>query len=253
MKHIPLSRGQFALVDDEDFERISKRRWYASFVAGKFYANGSCGRDSKPIPLSHVIFGERLGWGGVIYKNGNPLDCRKDNLSKRIRPSDINHRLCGRCKKEFPISIFKNKGKKYRSYCKKCANEKHLEWCGKNPDKIRAWQVRERIENPLKFRWENIAKRASQKGWGVMSRSQFFAWHSSQKKECSYCGVGEETARILYKFPLAIDRKDNKIGYIIDNVVLACHRCNTVKSCFLSYDEMRFVAQNIFVSKVTAT
>jgi hypothetical protein len=31
MKRVPLSKGLFALVDDEDYERVMEHKWYASF------------------------------------------------------------------------------------------------------------------------------------------------------------------------------------------------------------------------------
>lgn len=40
-----------------------------------------------------------------------------------------------------------------------------------------------------------------------------------------------------------MDRRDNGIGYTQDNVVPACKRCNTVKSMYLSYDQMMIVAE----------
>lgn len=40
MKTIPLTRGQFALVDDDDFERVSKHRWHAHMKNGTFYVTG---------------------------------------------------------------------------------------------------------------------------------------------------------------------------------------------------------------------
>lgn len=42
-----------------------------------------------------------------------------------------------------------------------------------------------------------------------------------------------------------LDRKDNLKGYTMDNVVPACRRCNTVKSMYLTYDEMMLVAKTL--------
>lgn len=37
---------------------------------------------------------------------------------------------------------------------------------------------------------------------------------------------------------LTIDRKNNNGNYCIDNIVLACYRCNTIKGDFFTEQEM---------------
>lgn len=48
---------------------------------------------------------------------------------------------------------------------------------------------------------------------------------------------------------LTIDRKDNKIGYIIDNMVLCCFRCNSTKSDFFTFEEMLKIGKKIIKPK----
>ena len=73
MRKIRLTQNQFALVDDSDFDRVSRIKWYAQrSLSGKYYArNGKSGfLHSFLLPT----FKE------VDHKNGNPLDNRRENL-----------------------------------------------------------------------------------------------------------------------------------------------------------------------------
>jgi hypothetical protein len=51
---------------------------------------------------------------------------------------------------------------------------------------------------------------------------------------CVYCGSPDR---------IEVDRMDSCLGYMVDNIAPACHRCNTVKSNVVSYDEMLKIAE----------
>ena len=38
---------------------------------------------------------------------------------------------------------------------------------------------------------------------------------------------------------------NNNLGYLLDNIVLCCNRCNTIKTSFFSYEEMKLVGKII--------
>lgn len=71
MKTIALTQGKVAIVDDEDFEELSKYKWCYS----------SCGyakRTLKNIRMHKVIMNAGDRW--VDHINGDRLDNRKENL-----------------------------------------------------------------------------------------------------------------------------------------------------------------------------
>ncbi len=43
IKHIPLTRGKFAIVDAEDYERLNRYKWHAICIRGKWYARRAVG------------------------------------------------------------------------------------------------------------------------------------------------------------------------------------------------------------------
>lgn len=107
-KQIPLSQGLFATVDDEDYEELTKRKWYAHYSPSnrKFYAisnvpNPAAGKtpDGKTkrstIRMHRVVMGvEGIALVGkrhtpVDHKDGNTLNNQKDNL--RIADCTLNN------------------------------------------------------------------------------------------------------------------------------------------------------------------
>lgn len=76
MKQIPLTQGKFATVDDEDYELLSKTKWYAvKHNSGKFYA-----ASGFRIKYMHRVLECPLGGYVVDHINGDGLDNRRENL-----------------------------------------------------------------------------------------------------------------------------------------------------------------------------
>lgn len=93
-KLIPLTFGQSAIVDAEDFEWLSQWDWYASKrvnAAGTFYAVRT-GPDRKRIRMHRLI----LGCGPTEegdHRNGSTLDNRRENLRKCTHLQNGSNRL----------------------------------------------------------------------------------------------------------------------------------------------------------------
>ena len=74
-----------------------------------------------------------------------------------------------------------------------------------------------------------------------ISKAEFINWYNNQTKVCVYCKRLESDIVKDYHGTyrrLSIDRKINNKGYKINNIVLACLRCNTIKSNSISYEKM---------------
>jgi len=96
MKEIPLTRGMFALVDDEDFARcIALGKWQAREGWNTWYA--STDSYDKCILLHRFIVGIHELPGNtyrVDHINRNGLDCQKLNL-RAVSVSINNHNRVG--------------------------------------------------------------------------------------------------------------------------------------------------------------
>lgn len=77
-----------------------------------------------------------------------------------------------------------------------------------------------------------------------LTREEFIEWYEKQPRICAYCGLPEEELKnindpfVNVTPRLTIDCKDNYKGYKIDNIILACRRCNALKNDFFGYEEM---------------
>lgn len=86
MKRIPLTQGQFALVDDADFDWLSQWKWHTvgggkhkHYASRTIYVNGGKGKRDKCVSMHRLIFDfpARLE---VDHINGNGLDNQRINL-----------------------------------------------------------------------------------------------------------------------------------------------------------------------------
>lgn len=80
MKTIPLTHGLEAIVDDEDYEELSKFKWYAVGHTGQEYAARYGGHDSPQHIRMHRVLIRAPDGMQVDHINGNRLDNRKENL-----------------------------------------------------------------------------------------------------------------------------------------------------------------------------
>jgi hypothetical protein len=83
MKQIQLTHGCIALVDDCDFELVSRYKWYAiQHENNRWYAGTQS--ESVPFHMHRLILGFPNGMD-IDHKNGDGLDNRRENLRPATR------------------------------------------------------------------------------------------------------------------------------------------------------------------------
>lgn len=91
MKTLQLTRGKHAVVDDEDYAKVSQFRWYAFRTAsGYWYAARSVYKHkpkrSQTVILMHrFLLGLEAKKGQLVqFKDKDGLNCRRKNLKVKI-------------------------------------------------------------------------------------------------------------------------------------------------------------------------
>ncbi len=99
MKEVLLTKGQKCLVDDEDYDVVSRHKWKAVWCTDRYYAgrtvkspSESDGISKGGILLMHrFIMGAKKGQE-IDHRNNNSLDNRRENL--RFCTSSQNRANC---------------------------------------------------------------------------------------------------------------------------------------------------------------
>jgi len=98
-RRIPLTRGQFAIVDPEDYERLSKYKWFLSCSpTGSYAARWQRNRHGRKKIWMHRELIDIPNGMVCDHISGNGLDNRKANL----RPATVSQNLCNRPKRKDP-------------------------------------------------------------------------------------------------------------------------------------------------------
>jgi hypothetical protein len=114
-KQIPLTQGQFAIVDDEDYEELSKFKWHAlpKYNSKMLYAARNSPREPgekrSKIYMAIEIMKPRKGLV-VDHINHNTLDNRKENLRNVTQSQNIRNCIPRKSASGFRgVSIINNK------------------------------------------------------------------------------------------------------------------------------------------------
>ena len=130
MKTIPLTRGLFVKVDDEDYKKFAIFRWHAQvYNRHKGHYRASRYDGKRFVYLYREILKAPKG-KYIDHINGDTLDDRKRNLRFCTLSQNNMNQITQKRKKASKykgVSLNKNKYKKWRAYIK--INQKQI-WLG---------------------------------------------------------------------------------------------------------------------------
>jgi hypothetical protein len=93
MREIPLTHGEVALVDDEDFEWLSKFSWRVVDDP----RNNTLYAAASPITMHRIILGSDGAEASLVdHENGNGLDNRRENLRMATASQNQGNRRLNR-------------------------------------------------------------------------------------------------------------------------------------------------------------
>lgn len=158
-------------------------------------------------------------------------------------------KICPKCKRELPATseFFGNDKKskdKLQYQCRKCQKEyreNHKEEIAERHKKYSKTSIGIYAKTKARAKARNIPFK--------FTKEEFVKWYEQQKQQCVYCDILKELLKPLelgrkdQRNHLTIDRKNNNKGYVIDNICLACDKCNTVKNDIFTFKQMREIAQ----------
>ena len=125
-KLIALTQGKFAIVDNEDFDELSKHKWNACSDRGNFYARRLQRKGIKRINIHmhREVINAPVGIE-VDHKNGNGLDNQKCNLRLCTRFENTRNRH-QKIKNQSGYKGVTPEGKKWKSRIRVNGKEKYL-------------------------------------------------------------------------------------------------------------------------------
>lgn len=90
---VQLTKGKYALVDEEDFARVSQYAWYTQGIAGRQYAACDLGSTANRTRLyMHRVISNAPKGVQIDHVNGNSLDNRKANLRYASKATNMRNR-----------------------------------------------------------------------------------------------------------------------------------------------------------------
>jgi len=140
MKQIPLTQGQFAIVDDADYEWLNQWKWYAHKNYNTFYAvrKSKTVNGKRDLIRMHIeIIGKKEGLI-TDHINGDGLDNQRHNL-RHVTYRQNQQNLHAERSSRFPgVGWFKATGK-WRGRVRIGGRLKHLGYFVSETDAFKAY------------------------------------------------------------------------------------------------------------------
>lgn len=183
MKRIPLSRNKFALVDDSDFNALSKYSWYAAKRGrGLFYAVRTLGNQKI------YMHREILGLGSKNALDGHHMDGDGlNNQRHNLRAATTSQNIAGHREKSSDASS------KYRGVC----------W----DDSRRKWKAATKFHGRVKFIGRFDSEEAA-------AKAQFLIMEPSMPKRQS---VINRSAVKSFALKVSKERRAGKFTRVSEN------------------------------------
>jgi hypothetical protein len=124
-KIIPLTNEKVAIVDDDDFERLSKYKWYAHKSFQTYYAERKPNNKNKFRQMHHMILGKPKKGFVTDHIDGDGLNNQKINLRHITYRGNCQNRHYLKTSKHPGVSWCKQKNK-WRSRMTYDGSEFHL-------------------------------------------------------------------------------------------------------------------------------
>jgi hypothetical protein len=183
-------------------------------------------------------------------------------------------KICSICQFEKETREFHkdSKGKLgVRSECKKCTSIKDQRYRENNTDKIKnrmtQWRSKNKVANANskaiynqtpKGIWVKLkGHKANGKYEFNICENEFYEWLNNNELVCEYCKLNIQEIEKIHKLldlnrtfkRMEVDRMDSNKGYMLSNIVLACHICNRHKKDFFTHEEFLEIAGDYLIPK----
>ena len=170
-------------------------------------------------------------------------------------------KYCKSCNMTKPVREFgkdKHSLDGLRFYCKECASKQVEKWVEDskkhNIDKYRDSKatIFRRFRRSARGKYWTLKYNSRKRGMSFnINIDDFVKWYESQPFSCYYCKLPFDGDNRPPSNPRAptIDRQDNDKEYMLDNIVLACRRCNTVKGNWFTTNEMLEIANKYLLNR----
>ena len=131
VKQIELTQGKVALVDDDDFEELSRYSWCADKIGNNWYAKNR--KNNKIRYMHRLIMGAGLGQF-IDHKNMNGLDNRRANLRFCTRSQNyFNTKKDNGCSSKYKGVYWHETNKKWVAYIN---GNRQIQYLGSFDDEI---------------------------------------------------------------------------------------------------------------------